>query len=180
MGIILTLLQLFTGSTFGIRTATGNTAKVRVPADSEIEFRNAADTGYAIGRCAAPVGADDIATRGWVLNSAPSLDGSCRSIGIPVALANASSTATVPTGALVKQVMVEVRAAYSVGATLEVRCGATVLMAAGLINAQLPGVYLIQVPVSPALAGLPVTAVVAGAPVAGSAAVLCDYVVPLA
>lgn len=88
--------------------------------------------------------------------------GASQNIGVPIT----------PTG-IIREVAVSILVPYTAGGTLEVRDGAgNVLMAAGLINAQVVGTYIFQTPQNlTAIADPQIVAIVSGAPAAGNAVV---------
>lgn len=97
-------------------------------------------------------------------------------IQFTVGTATASSSTALPAGAVVCQVGVDVTTGYTAGATLEITCGAVVLLDAVAINAQVISLY-VDLPFV-ATAGGVITATVTGGPVAGAATVSVLYAIP--
>lgn len=100
-----------------------------------------------------------------------------RIIQFAVGTATATSATQIPAGAVVIDIVVDVGTAYTAGATLAITCGATSLLPAAAINAQVATEYISLVPTTVAATAV-VTCTVAGGPVVGAAVVTVVYGVP--
>ena len=142
-----------------------------------LEARLGDDSAFAKVRGASPVGADDLATRGWV-EALPDAVENLKVVRFALGTATASSTFTLPANARVLQARLQVTTGYSVGATIEVgQTGATgKFLSTTETTPQAIGTNLKNDDVAANATAAAVTATIAGAPAAGVAVVLVEYV----
>ena len=84
---------------------------------SVMEVRDDTDAAYAIMRGLDPVGAQDFVTKSFHEANNDGADGD-KTVVLPLALVNKTSTATLPDNAIIKQVVIDVKTAYDNSATL--------------------------------------------------------------
>ncbi len=159
---------------------------------SALDVRDSGDAAFANVRVAAPVGANDAATKTYadaVLTTAEaytdaavgviSVAGVVREIRIPIALVNISSTTSLPAGAFVIDCEVKIAVQYSAGATISVgQMGSVALFQATTDNLPQSTDMFQSMQDTPAASVNPVLVTIGGAPAAGSGFVIVRYAVP--
>ena len=144
-----------------------------------LEARNAANSGFVIGRGATPVAANDWATKAYVDSGAIIADGGVQEIRFALTTAAAQNSVTsVPSGAIVVDAELDITTGYSAGTTITVGNAGSpaLLMASGDSLATAIGLY--QVHQDTAYTGGPATILVtiAGSPSVGAGFAIVRYV----
>jgi len=101
--------------------------------------------------------------------------GTVQKIKISATTTTATSTYSIPDGAMVESVSVRVGTQYSAGGTIAISCGAVSLLATDVIDAQTVAVYSVIEPVDIAT-GAVISVTIAGAPAAGACDVFVNFV----
>jgi len=138
-----------------------------------VEFKNAADSAFAIARGDTPVGVNDLSTKAYS-------DAAVRSIRFTIDhTAAQASTTSIPANARVYMTSVEITGLYTAGGTITVgsATAATLLQATTDNDPQTANTYILEHDIDWGVGASTVRVAVGGAPAAGTGVVIVNYLI---